>query len=164
MERVYIDMSQVDGSCVGVFVSGKDVIPVGTTAYSMPVEDRDEEYQRYADEYDIHFIFDDRMVNIDFFTVPWIDIMAWDSEGGYIGTVGGTTDMESYLPICYIDKDRKTYLIAADLKEFLGNCKNWKSELKLCEAIEIFTSKEEANKKYTFILVADQFAKHATDD
>ena len=23
---------------------------------------------------------------------------------------------------------------------------------------------EEANKKYTFILVADQFAKHATDD
>ena len=144
MERVYIDMSQVDGSCVGVFVSGKDVIPVGTTAYSMPVEDRDEEYQRYADEYDIHFIFDDRMVNIDFFTVPWIDIMAWDSEGGYIGTFGGTTYMESDLPICYIDKDRKTYLIAADLKEFLENCKNWKSELKLCEAIEIFTSKEEA--------------------
>ena len=141
MERVYIDMSQVDGSCVGVFVSGKDVIPVGTTAYSMPVEDRDEEYQRYADEYDIHFIFDDKTVNI-----------------------GGTADMESNLPICYIDKDRKTYLIAADLKEFLGNCKNWKSELKLCEAIEIFTSKEEANKKYTFILVADQFAKHATDD
>ena len=90
--------------------------------------------------------------------------MAWDSEGGYIGTFGGTTDMESDLPICYIDKDRKTYLIAADLKEFLENCKNWKSELKLCEAIEIFTSKEEANKKYTFILVADQFAKHATDD
>ena len=144
-------MSQVDGACVGVFVSGKDVIPAGTTLYSMPVEDRDEEYQRYADEYDIHFIFDDRMVNIDFFTVPWIDIMAWDSEGGYIGTVGGTTDMESDLPICYIDKDRKTYLIAADLKEFLENCKNWKSELKLCEEIEIFPSKEEANKKYTFI-------------
>ena len=45
----------------------------------------------------------------------------------------------------------ETYLIAADLKEFLENCKNWKSELKLCEEIEIFTSKEEANKKYTFI-------------
>ena len=133
MERVYVDMSQVDGACVGVFVSGKEVVPVGTTVYSMLVEDRDEEYQRYADEYDIHFIFDDKTVNIDFFTVPWIDIMAWDSEGGYI------------------DKDRKTYLIAADLKEFLKNCKNWKSELKLCEEIEIFTSKEEANKKYTFI-------------
>ena len=79
-------------------------------------------------------------------------------------TSGGTTDMESDLPICYIDKDRKTYLIAADFKEFLKNCKNWKSELKLCEEIEIFTSKEEANKKYTFILVADQFDKHATDD
>lgn len=164
MERVYIDMSQVDGSCVGVCVSGKDVIPAGTTVYSMSVEDRDEKYQRYADEYDIHFIFDDKTVNIDFFTVPWIDIMAWDSDDGYIGTVGGTTDIESDLPICYIDKDRKTYLIAADFKEFLKNCKNWKSELKLCEAIEIFTSKEEANKKYTFILVADQFAKHATDD
>ena len=88
MERVYIDMSQVDGSCVGVCVSGKDVIPAGTTVYSMSVEDRDEEYQRYADEYDIHFIFDDKTVNIDFFTVPWIDIMAWESEGGYIGTVG----------------------------------------------------------------------------
>ena len=107
--------------------------------------------RRYADEYDIHFIFDDKTVNIDFFTVPWIDIMAWDSDDGYIGTVGGTTDIESDLPICYIDKDRKTYLIAADLKKFLENCKNWKSELKLCEEIEIFPSKEEANKKYTFI-------------
>ena len=52
MERVYVDMSQVDGACVGVFVSGKDVIPAGTTVYSMPVEDRDEKYQRYADEYE----------------------------------------------------------------------------------------------------------------
>ena len=52
MERVYVDMSQVDGACFGVFVSGKDVIPAGTTVYSMPVEDRDEEYQRYADEYE----------------------------------------------------------------------------------------------------------------
>ena len=52
MERVYVDMNQVDGACIGVFVSGKDVIPAGTTVYSMSVEDRDEEYQRYADEYE----------------------------------------------------------------------------------------------------------------
>ena len=69
---------------------------MGKTVYSMLVEDRDEEYQRYADEYDIHFIFDDKTVNIDFFTVPWIDIMAWDSEGGYIGTIGGTADIDVY--------------------------------------------------------------------
>ena len=41
MERVYVDMNQVDGACVGVFVSGKEVVPVGTTVYSMSVEDRD---------------------------------------------------------------------------------------------------------------------------
>lgn len=67
MERVYVDMSQVDGACIGVFISGKEVVPVGTTAYSMPVEDRDEEYQRYADEYDIHFIFDDQDGEYRFF-------------------------------------------------------------------------------------------------
>ena len=38
MERVYVDMSQVDGACVGVFVSGKEVVPVGTTVYSMLVD------------------------------------------------------------------------------------------------------------------------------
>lgn len=75
MERVYVDMSQVDGACVGVFVSGKEVVPVGTTAYSTPVEDRDEEYQRYADEYDIHFIFDDKTVNIDF--LPFHGSILW---------------------------------------------------------------------------------------
>ncbi len=151
MEKVYVDMSQVEGACIGVFVSGKEVVPAGTTIYSMSVEDKSEEYQRYADEYNIHFIFDDKLLNIDFFTVPWIDIVAWDSDGGYIGTVGGTTDMESDLPICYIDKDRKIYLLASDLKEFLKNCENWKVKLKPCGEIEIFTSKEEASKKYNFI-------------
>ena len=41
-------------------------------------------------------------LNVDFYAVPRVDIMAVDSRGGYIGTVGGLTDIESEFPICYI--------------------------------------------------------------
>ena len=77
MERVYVDMSQVDGACVGVFVSGKEVVPVGTTVYSMLVEDRDEEYQRYADEYDIHVAPE----TVYTATLATIDFMKTDGKG-----------------------------------------------------------------------------------
>ena len=42
MERVYVDMSQMDGACVGVLYQEKRSSRWGTTVYSMLVEDRDE--------------------------------------------------------------------------------------------------------------------------
>lgn len=42
----------------------------------MDVTDKNQEYQRYAKDYDIQFIFDDNIPNIEFYTVPQVDVMA----------------------------------------------------------------------------------------
>lgn len=52
---------------------------LGTTLYPMSVKDKNTEYQRYADTYDLKFIFDDDIPQIDFYTVPRVDIFAKDS-------------------------------------------------------------------------------------
>lgn len=148
MKKIFLDMTQ-NNSCMSLLVADKEVLQAGTTIYSMSIQEKNNQYQKFADYYDIHFIFDDDIVSIDFYTIPRVDIMAIDSQGGYIGTVGGMTDMESDMQICYIDKDKKIFLIADSLKEFIKKCKNWKEELKPYDEIEIFSSKEEANKKYT---------------
>ena len=144
MDKIFLDMSQIN-SCTAVF----GVIPAGTTIYSMPANAKDE-YRKFADDYGIHFIFDDDIVNVDFYAVPQIDIVAIDSQGGYMGTVGATTDIESDAPICYLDKNRKVFLIADSLKEFIESGKHWRNNLLPYDKIELFASKEEANKKYDF--------------
>lgn len=153
MKRLFLDVSQND-NCIGVFINKEtEVLQAGTTIYSMPVKDKNEEYQKFADCRDIHFIFDDNIVNVDFYSVPRVDILATDSQGGYIGTIGGTTDMESDMPICYIDKDRNVFWLADNFKEFLNNCSGWKEKREPYDKVEVFASKEEAEGKYEFVSI-----------
>ena len=78
MRKLYIDMTEHDG-CTSYYRKDTEIIPAGVTVYSMPVYERNEKYQELADVYDMHFIFDDRNVEVDFYTIPRIDIMAVDS-------------------------------------------------------------------------------------
>lgn len=126
---------------------GGRLISAGTTVYSMSKEYRDAEYERYARDYGIHFIFEDRLPTIDFYMVPWVDIFAEDGIGGYLGKVLGLQDGES---ICYIDKDRNCFLAAEDMESFLEKAPVWKQELKPMEQIKIYASKAEAEKEYEF--------------
>lgn len=77
--------------------------------------------------------------------------MAVDSRGGYIGTVGGLTDIESEFPICYIDKSRKIFRVADNFKNFVNDCVDWKKQLQPCDDVKLFSSKSEAAKEYEFI-------------
>ena len=83
MRKVYIDRIKFNG-CIAVLVPDAEVISAGTTVYPMDVEYKNEEYQKYADRYDIHFIFYDDVPNPDFYSVPQVDIFARDSEGGLL--------------------------------------------------------------------------------
>ena len=148
MQKIYLDMTE-HTDCIGIYKKDTKVIPAGTTIYTMPSKDKNAEYQKLADEYDIHFIFN--LPDIDFYTIPRIDIMAADSHGGYIGTIGETCDLESDAPICYIDKNKTCHLIAENGKTFLKTVHSWKTQLKPCEGIEFFPSKEEAKKRHDFL-------------
>ncbi len=148
MRKVYLDMTEAN--CTSAFVRDVEVIPAGTTIYSMQTKDKDDTYQRFAVEYDIHFIFDDNVPKLDFYTIPYIDIMAVDSCGGYIGTIGEMSSLDSSAPICYIDRDGKCFLAAESFKDLLKNPKLWKTQLKPYDGIMLFHSKAEAQEKFAF--------------
>ena len=150
MRKLYLDMTGNQG-CTSYFMRDTEIIQAGATVYSMSVSERNEEYQKLADAYDLYFIFDDMKVKVDFYTVPRVDIMAVDSRGGYIATVGAMSDLEGDAPICYIDKDKNGYLIARNMRALLENIGNWRSDLKPYEGIRFFQSKEEAAQTYEFL-------------
>lgn len=150
MKKLYMDMTKPGNEVVGVFVQGAELVPAGTTIYSMPVTEKNEEYRRFAEEYDIHFIFDDNIPQVDFYAVPWIDIMAVDSRGGMIGTLGRCSDLESDAAICYIDKDRKCYRVAENGKEFLEHVRGWRERMERCEDVVIYACGEEAERELEF--------------
>ena len=62
---------------------GGRLVSAGTTVYAMSTSYRNAEYERYARDYGIHFIFEGGLPAIDFYTVPWVDIFAEDGFGGY---------------------------------------------------------------------------------
>ena len=152
MRKVFLDKTTIT-ECVSVFMKDAEVNWAGATVYSMSVKHKNQEYQRFADEYDIHFIFDDNIPVLDFYTIPLVDIFATDSDGGYLGSVGEGIDLEGNVPICYIDKGRNCYLIAPNSKEFFNNVVNWKKNMTLYENVEFFSSNTEAMKKYEFISI-----------
>jgi hypothetical protein len=152
MRKVYLDTTQ-SSMCISVYVKDAEVVLAGTTINSVSVREKkkNSEYQRFADEYDIHFIFDDNVPKLDFYTIPMVDIFATDSEGGYIGSLGQVTDLQENILICYIDKDKKCYLIADNGNDFIANASNWKSNMTEYTDIEFFNSLSTAQEKYEFL-------------
>lgn len=150
MRKVYLDTTKAN-MCISVYVNDAEVVLAGTPVNSMSVKHKNSEYQRFAEEYDIHFVFEDNVPKIDFYTVPMVEIFAVDSVGGYIGSVGQSTDLQEDIPICYIDVDKRFYLIAENGKEFLKNVHEWKKHLTPNNDIEFFESLKKAQEKYDFL-------------
>ena len=154
MRKVYLDRTELTGA-INVFLKGTEIILAGTTIFSMSVHDRKEEYQKYANDYDIQFIFDDSIPHLEFYTVPYVDIMAIDSKGGFIGTVGQQCDLESDAPICYINRDLECLIISENGKDFLSNIESWQDNLKPNDKITVYRSKAEAETYLEFINLSE---------
>lgn len=151
MKKVYLDQTRLDG-CVGVFIRDAEVIPAGTTLCAMSPKYRNGEYRRYAGEYDMHFLFTDALPEVDFYTVPQVDIFAADSRGGFLGALGGSFDRESR--ICYIDRERNCFLSSRNGGELLKDPKDWWATLSPCDCVAFFRFPEEARAEYEFLDLA----------
>lgn len=150
VKKMYMDVTK-ENSCSSVWIKDAEIIRAGTTIYAMSVKDKHEEYERFTREYDIRFIFSDAIPTVSFYTIPQVDIFATDSNGGYFGTIGAVTDMESEALICYIDKEMRCYFVAENGKEFLRKADAWKEKLQSCDKVRIYESYEEARKENDFI-------------
>lgn len=152
MQKYYYDLSGSAG-CIGIFARDTEVIPAGVTVYAMSSRDKNAEYQRYADEYDIHFIFEDHVPAINFYTVPQADIFAVDSSGGLFATIGATTDLDSDAPICYITNGVCSRIATnlRDLLQLLASGRSWKSATTSYNSITFYKSVDEARQALDFI-------------
>ena len=149
-KKLYLDMTDLANSGTSVMVKGAEIILAGTTVYAMPVSDKNPEYDQLASDRDVHFIFDDCIPEFSFYTIPFINIFAYDSKGGLFGTVNGITDLESDRQIVYIDRERRCYVAGQTLKHFMTRGKNWRNSMKRRDKIRFFESVEEAKAQLNF--------------
>ena len=145
MDKLYLDRTEIPGNTV-LIVSNAEIINTGTTLYSMPVSCKNAEYERYAKEYDIHFLFDDSLPHPNFYTVPQADIFATDSKGGYWCSIGETFDREQ--AVYYIDGNHNCYLAMESAAHFIAVPEARYETLIPYTGIEFFQTREEANAKY----------------
>ncbi|SHG86370.1 hypothetical protein [Ornithinibacillus halophilus] len=150
MRKVYLDRTELMGAVV-VDIEDTEVIPAGTTIFPMSANNKNEEYQKCAIDYDIQFIFEDDIPHIEIFTVPHVDIMAKDSKGGFIGTVYQQCVSESDTPICYINRDLECFIISENEEDFLSNIGAWRDNMKPYNKITVYRSKAEAETELEFI-------------
>lgn len=150
MKKLYYDKTE-NTDCVSIFVKDAEVIPAGTTVSSMGIKNKNKEYQKFSEEYDINFIFDDNIPEIDFYAVPQVDVFAFDSKGGFFAAVGGITDLDGTEPVCYIDNNRKCFIIADSMRSFLKLASCWQKNMVPDEEITFFSTKKEAVKELEFI-------------
>lgn len=143
MKKLYYDKTE-NTDCVSIFVKDAEVIPAGTTVSSMSIKNKNKEYQKFSEEYDINFIFDDNIPEIDFYAVPQVDVFAFDSKGGFFAAVGGITDLDGTEPVCYIDNNRKCFIIADSMRSFLKLASCWQKNMVPDEEITFFSTKKEA--------------------
>ncbi|MBT2641900.1 hypothetical protein J7I80_06665 [Bacillus sp. ISL-41] len=150
MRKVYLDRTELIGA-INVNLKDIEVIPAGTTIFPMSAHDKNKEYQKFANDYDLQFIFDDDIPHLKFYTVPYVDIMAKDSKGGFIGTVGQQSDLKSDAPICYINRHLECLIITENGEDFLSNIGTWQDNLKPYDKITVYRSKAEAEMELEFI-------------
>lgn len=150
----YLDMTQVKG-CFGVIPeNGEVIVLTGVSVNSMPLSVKRKEgeaYDDFARKYGIHFIFDDCIPEIDFYTVPKIEVAATDNVGGFIASVGEPFSLHVSVPLIYISAERKAYLITEDSREFLSIASKWKEKLTPYDGITLYKSKDDARKEYQIV-------------
>lgn len=155
MRKVYVDRTELNGGAI--FANSKDTefILAGTSIYSMGVYHKNEEYQKYADDYDIHFIFDDDIPHLRFFAVPYVEVIAKDSQGGFIATVGQQCDVKRDAPFIYINRYLECLIISKNEGDFLSNIGLWQDNLKPYDKITVYRSKAEAEMELEFLDLSD---------
>lgn len=155
MKKFYVDKT-AEKECRGYFMKDCELIWAGSTVASASVSERErhrEEYERFAREYDVHFLFDDDAVQMEFYTVPWTEVFARDSLGGFLAILNG--DAQSEGTVCLISADRKCFFVAENIRAFVEKTDGWQENLKLMKRVKVFESMEDAEKEFSFLKITE---------
>lgn len=153
MRTVYYDMNDITVGAVGVFLRDAKVMPAGVTMACEPAVARQDAnvmqaYARFAEK-DVHFIFQDDLPAIDFYSVPRVDVFARTTDG-LLATVGESSDAEGEAPIVLIDHKKHVYRAAKTMMDLLTST-NWKDGVGEERDVRIFPNREAAEAELEFI-------------
>ena len=153
MDSVYYDIDEFEKifSSTSFIWQNAKPIPAGISIFSMPDTEKNKKWKSFADMYDIRFIFDDNIPEVDFYAVPQFHIMATDSNGGLIGIVGGKDSLNTHLPIAYVSANREVFIVSSSGHSFIENIKQWKKHLEPYDKLKLFDSKEAAKREKPFL-------------
>ncbi len=134
----YIDISKANGAIGFIAGEGEKIILTGTGIHREP-----EKYRSLGEpcaiEKDIHFWFGEEGPKEDIYTVPRIELAAYDSRGGYLALLEDR-------PV-YIDHQKKAFSLPA-AENILQLPNDWYHRREAMEPIHFFPSREEAEKVF----------------
>ncbi len=143
MDKIYVDMTKpkYNNIAVGFYVKDHEVIPCGTVIQHV---DADKNSDKYVDfkQYDIRFIMDDYMPEVPFYTVPYTELIAKDSKGGWFGLIDKR--------VCYFSSKFECFDVAESLDEFIANAESWRSSLVFRSDVKVYDSRAAAEKEIEF--------------
>lgn len=153
MRTVYYDMNDITVGAVGIFLRDAKVMPAGVTVASEPAVARQDaavmqEYARFAEK-DVHFFFRDDEPEIDFYSVPRLDVFARTTDG-LLATLGESSDAEGEAPIVLIDHEKRVYRAAKTMLDLLTST-NWKDGVGEERDVRIFPNRAAAEAELEFI-------------
>lgn len=134
----YLDISNMNGAVGFIAGEGEEIILTGTEIHQEP-----EKYRAlgapYEKEKDIHFWYGEEGPEESIYTVPRIELTAYDSRGGWFANMN-----DQWI---YIDSQKNCFRLP-EAESILQIPGNWRDVMEAIEPIQFFPSREEAQKVF----------------
>ena len=119
MRTVYFDIGELDRfGALGFISSEAEILPAGTGIHTEQAGVRRElpRYQEMAERAGVFFFFEDEDVpNAPFFTVPYMELVARDRDGGWYGRAESIGD-----GVYCVTPDGAVFLVSEGMERFSG--------------------------------------------
>ena len=141
--------------------SGDEDIELKNAGTIVAGQSRDNFAPNWAEGLDIQMILEGEEPKAPFYSVPFLNIFATDSQGGFFA--GG--DLADPSRVYYIAADWTVFRVADTLEDFLANKKRCIEEKRKVpsEEVTIYPSLAEAKKELEFVELPQEEAKHWKD-
>ena len=145
METVYFDAPK---DCVGILLSGKQVVYTGLTVHQEPARYRDCGALAPFLQEDFHFFFEDVEPDVALYAVRQVLILGYDSAGGYFASTQMDVALDENFPLFYISRERNLYQVEGESSQLLTGTFRWRERLRPSEAVRLYPSREMAQRDF----------------
>ncbi len=111
-----------------------------------PAKYRKGAYTQQAQDSGVFFFFDDEGIEVELYTVPYMEVFARDDYGGYFTRRDGGDE-----GIYYIVAKRECFWFADSFQNFVELTAQWRKHLKNDRSVRVFASWEDAQREFEIV-------------